>query len=81
MNRTCCEPDPGSSAEARPHDRRVWSGGSHGSVMGIPDLHGLGNAPESRDGHVIEPSAQPFWWRLSELKHYKFVLLATIHVY
>jgi hypothetical protein len=45
------EPDPGTSAEARPHDRCVWSGGSDGSAMGIPDLHGLGNAPESRDGH------------------------------
>jgi hypothetical protein len=49
----------GSSAEARPHDRRVWSGGSHGSVVRIPDLGGLGNAPGSRDGHGIEPSAQP----------------------
>jgi len=46
------EPDPGSSTQARPHDHRVWSGGSSDSIVDIPDLHGLGDAPYGcRDGH------------------------------
>jgi hypothetical protein len=52
VTRRVREPDPGSSAQARPQDRRVWSGGSRDSVVDLPDLHGLGNAPYGcRDGH------------------------------
>jgi hypothetical protein len=45
MNWGAREPDPGSSTQARPHDHRVWSGGNSDSIVDIPNLHGLGNAP------------------------------------
>jgi hypothetical protein len=53
------EPDPGSSAEAQPHDRRVWSGGSGGSVLGILIYLDWGMHLNLGMDMVIEPSAQP----------------------
>ena len=44
VNRRVREPDPGSNAQARPRDSRVWSGWSRDSSVDIPVLHGLGNA-------------------------------------
>jgi hypothetical protein len=42
VNRRVREPNPGTSSQARPCDRRLRSCGSRDSVVDIPDLHGWG---------------------------------------
>ena len=52
------ERNSGRASQAGPYDRRVWSCGSGNSVVDIPDLHGLGNAPYGcGDGHHARHAA------------------------